>query len=538
MLKKYLSLLVIVILLAASGCKSHVPTSGGNLSQALVGNPELLNPLLTVDGASLKIYDYIFEGLLRYDENMQLVGQLAKKWEFSSDNLEWTFFLKENVSWHDGRPFSARDVEFTYATLALSEEYPGTRSDEFSLIKEIQVLDDFTIKFRLNASSGPFLNKLTQPIIPRHIYDPEVAVGADKVSIGNMAKHPRNWKPIGTGPFKFGTWVKDQYILLERNEDYPGDNPYLQTVRLKFYPNLDKAVSDLLAGNTDLVEGIPYDVMNRIESDLIEGYNFYPSSEMGCEFLAFNFRSDAFGKGRINPLTENRVRQAIALALDKEEMIQELLNGRGAPMDSSVPALSWAYRGGSGHSHDAYRAEELLEAAGWVRRLDTWRYKSGQRLEIQLTARKDIDLHVALASSIKEYLEQIGIKVELNLVSWSSMVVEHIYAGEFQAVLMGLTLNPDPDVFNNFHSSAITQGINFGAYSNPEMDRILRQARVAVSPEVRRDLYGEMQKLQAQDLPYVFLISRELTAVAKENVRGIVPSPLGLRWPERWYIEE
>lgn len=541
MLKNKLTIVVLALVIASmvTGC-GNTPPQGGVIKQAVIGNPDMLNPLLTTDASALKIYDYIFEGLLRYDENMQLVGQLAEDWEFSSDDLEWTFFLRKDVTWHDGEPFTARDVEFTFSTLAFAQDYPGTRTEEFSILKDVEVLDDHSIRFILSSPSGPFLGQLTQSIMPRHIYDPSVATGSDKISIGKLAEHPRNWKPVGTGPFKFGVWVKDQYITVERNENYYGDPTYLQSVQFNFFPDVKDAVSALENGKIDMVEAIPYDLAEEVEPRLAETHTFFHYPELGCEFLAFNFRPGAFGRGRINPWLNTGVRQAVALALDREGMIQELLSGRGVLVDSSVPMGSWAYSLDAADSYlfDPERAEELLDQAGWKRATDSWRYNGGQRLLFKLTIRGDIDFHRELADIIKDNLEAIGIQVEISPVSWSKLFVDHVYTGDFEMILMGMSLDSDPDVYNYFHSSAISQGVNFGAYSNPEMDQILRLGRTTVSPDSRRGVYADMQRLQSRELPYVFLFSRELTAIAAEDIGGIVPSPLGLRWPERWYLSE
>src|SRR5690554_5596922 len=208
MLKKIITILALLSLLSIGvSCSSKEPPVAGSLNLALVGNPSMLNPILGTDSASARIEEYIYQGLICYDEDLELVGQLALDWDISPDNLEWTFSLRQDVTWHDGRPFTARDVEFTLATIAFNDDYTGTRAADFERLEKIEVVDDYTIKFTLSEPWGPFLASLRQGILPRHIFDPSFAVGADKVPIADMAKHPRNWKPVRTGPYVFSSWV-------------------------------------------------------------------------------------------------------------------------------------------------------------------------------------------------------------------------------------------------------------------------------------------------------------------------------------------
>jgi len=486
------------------------------------------------------VCDYIFQGLVRYDEKMELGGQLAKGWDISPDNRQWTFYLREDVRWHDGEPFTARDVEFTFNTIAFDEDYPGSRRDAFSLLEDIAVVDDYTITFTLIEPRTAFLANLSQGIIPRHLYDPSVAVGADRVPIADMARHPRNWNPIGTGPFIYSTWAESQYLILERNEDYYAPAPFLQSICLQFFPSTEAAVSALEAGEVDLVTDIPFAQAHRLEASSAQALHLYSAQEMGYELLGFNFRPGAFGTGMTNPWLDRRVRQAVAHALNREHYLQELLSGRGVLLDSPIPAASWAHSPEQVHqySYDPDIAAGLLTEAGWSLGGDGLRYRDGQPFAFQLTVREDNALEVAMAEMIRADLGAVGIKMEVNAVPWQTMLVDHVYAGEFQMFLMGLSFGPDPAVYDIFHSTAARNGLNFGAYNEPKLDIALKLGRQSGSRETRRELYADVQRVLTSDLPIVFLFSREVTTAAREGVHGLEVSPLGLCWPERWYIQE
>src|SRR5690554_4629311 len=213
MMKRSLVVIMAFALVAtlAVGCQPSGPDIGGVLRRAMVGNPSLFNPILSSDTASSAVEDHIFQGLVRYDENMQRVGELAHDWEISEDNLEWTFFLEEDVYWHDGEPFTADDVEFTIGTTAFNEDYPGPRQSMFDLLEEIIVHDDHKITFILSDAFGPFMNNIGFYIIPQHIYDPEESEEYN-VATEDMFEHPVNLDPVGTGPYTYNEWVEGEYI--------------------------------------------------------------------------------------------------------------------------------------------------------------------------------------------------------------------------------------------------------------------------------------------------------------------------------------
>lgn len=533
MFKKTSFLVFTVLIVVAIGCGTRIPS--GCLDQALLREPGMLNPLLLSEDCV--ITDYIFQGLVRYDENMQLVGQLAESWEVSPDNQEWTFCLRQDVSWHDGETFTAHDVEFTFALKIFDESFPGPKDKDLAQIRAIEVLDDYRIKFILAPDHELSMAKMSLEVLPRHLYDPLVALGRDKVPIPLMAEHPRNWRPVGTGPYRFGEW-QNQCIILERYENYyAGDCPYIQTIKFNLYPDFDLALSALAAGRVDLLADISPTQMETVP-DLSQTHEYYTYQEMGCQVLAFNFRPQAFGSDRVNPWQDRRVRQAVAWAIDRERIIAELLGGRGVKLDSIVPTQCWAYSPDNiAYAQDLARAGQLLDQAGWRERLDGWRYRQGEMLSFQLTIKEGNPFYENIAAMVKEDLAQVGIEVTLNPRPWSELLLDCMVAGDFEMVLIGFGLDPDPDAAGFFRTDSISRGMNFGAYSSPVMRAIQKMDAGAGNAETRRLVYAEMQKLMSYDLPFIFLFSPARTAIASKNLQGIVTSPLGLCWPERWYFD-
>lgn len=552
MFKRSIALLLILVLLGApvTGCRLRGPAVGGELVQGIVGEPNLFQPILSSDAASGTIEALIFEGLVRYDESMERVGLLAREWEISPDQLRWTFHLKEGVKWHDGKPFTAYDVEFTFRTVAFDEDYPGPRRSSLSLLEDIQVVDEHTICFILKRPFGPFMNSLGIGIIPRHLFDPEHYEGEGKPTpIAEMYNNPYNWQPVGTGPWQLEEWVEGEAITLVRNPHYhQGSLPYIAKLKFILYDNVTEAVDALLAGEIDL-QPIPASGVTAVKEALGRSHNFLESMNLAYDYLGFNHREQAFGHDNINPWTDLAVRQAVAMALDRQEMIDIIYNGRGTVMDSSIPPVSWAYAGDEAitrYQYDLVQAKRLLAQAGWVFRDDIeseyrWFNKGTpeephwQMFEFDLALQKNSPVREQIALLAQQYLKEAGIKVNLKILDWRELLNDVVIPGSYHMVLMGWNLPADPDGFNIFHSEMV-ESLNDGAYSNTRVDQLLVLGRETVDIQARKAIYATLQAELSRDLPYVFLFTTwNMTAVHK-RVQGVTVGAQGLLYPERWHI--
>lgn len=516
-MKKCLIILVAILIVITPGCKTG-PRVGGVVKIAGVEKPNLLNPLLSSNSGIIEAS--IFQGLVRYDENMELVGQLAQSWDVSSDFLEWTFYLRDDVSWHDGQPFTAADVEFTITTLAFTDAL--ARTGEFYPLDSIEVIDDYTVSFRLKRPYAPFLDSLCQGIVASHIFAVQ-----GSLDIGELASHPANYKPVGTGPYVLVSWNEDS-IVLEHNQDYYGHGPYIETVIYKF---MDTAVGPiaLAAGDIDILLDVPCSALPEVAD--LDSHHLYHYLDSGYEFLGLNFSAQAFVGP--NPWQEPKVREALAYAIDRETLVEELLAGKAVVLDSPVPPQSWAYAEG-GVEHDLELAGELLDQAGWRMQGDGWRYKEGYRFSFQLLTRGDNPIRAGIVAMLAEQLKDVGIEVVPKLTDWNTMLVDYVLPGEYQGIIWGWSLGPNLNFYDIFHSSG---SLNFGSYSNPSLDRTLESALEVVDAQERREVFAKLQELVEGDLPYIFLFSRQLGAVMDKRIEAIV-SPLGPLDLEKWHIHK
>jgi peptide/nickel transport system substrate-binding protein len=336
---------------------------------------------------------------------------------------------------------------------------------------------------------------------------------------------------VGTGPWRFGGWNGEQ-IVLERNEQYHGGPaPYIETLVYNIYSTLESAVTALTQGKLDYLAGIPDLALAELEKTVAKNYNFVSHPDLSYDYLGFNFREDAFGRSSLNPLRDPLVRQAIAAAIHRQDLVDQVLGGRGQVVHSPVPRGSWALAEEAYidlHSFNPARAQALLEQAGWTLDQEGYRAKNGQRLELTITLNGDSPRQVKLAQMIKNNLRSVGLDIGLIKVAWEDLLYFYVYPGNYHLVLFGWSLGADPDAYSIFHSSQAAGGLNFGAYANETVDALSVLGR------------NTLESLQAElslDLPYTFLFSRDLTSVVRMDVRGIVSSPLGLIALESWYIK-
>ena len=216
--------LVLVFAMVLTGCGptddpgvgDDGPTVGGSITYGMTGDPVIFNPILSTDTPSGFINGRVYSGLVRSNENLEMIGDLAESWEFSDDGLVWTFKLREDVKFHDGEPLTSADVKYTYDAIK-HPDYTGVRATNFKSVEKIEAPDDYTVVFHLNEPFAPLLTYLSYGILPKHIFE--------QTSIKDMKTNEACMEPIGTGPYKYAEWQKGQHIILEANEDYYGEGP-------------------------------------------------------------------------------------------------------------------------------------------------------------------------------------------------------------------------------------------------------------------------------------------------------------------------
>lgn len=519
--KSVLLLTMVSIILLLSGCGDKPGDKMGERSspatKQLVFGTELeieqINSIINEVGHS-EIDSLIFRGLTKPTENNEMVGDLALSWEISPDQLTYTFTLREDAKWDDGKPVTAEDVKFTLDKI-MDPKANTPNAGDFREIKEVNVLKENQVQIILNNPFPPLLGKLKIGVVPKHILQDEDINNTDF-----------NQNPVGNGPFKLKEWRNDHTIIIERSDTYYGTKPKIDEIVFKPVPDANTRVLQLKTGEIDLALMEPNQLASVKEDDKFTVKTF---STADYRAVMYNFN---------NPLFKDaKVRQAMNLAIDREAIVKGMLANKGEAAYGPLQK-SWANAPQKDlYSYQPEKASQLLEEAGWIKGSDGVLVKDGQRLEFDLVSPSSDPVRVALANIVAEQLKPLGISVILKPLDWSAINMEE--ADAF-VVGWGSEFDPDDHTYRIFHSSQVGDGLNnLNAYQNSKVDQLLTDARINTDREERKKLYEQFQQELALDPAFNFLVYLDALYGVNKNVSGISDRTLGHHgFGIMWNIEE
>jgi len=511
-----LALVTTTVLL--DGCRDEESRYGGTVVLSTFEEPAGFNPLFYLDTLAPGIGSLIFNTLVKLDEQLEYVPELAESWQVSVDGRTWDFNLRDGVTFHDGEQLDADDVVFTYRTL-LDPASESPLAPLYGIVEEIEAVDDRRVRFHLAEPYSPFPYLLLLEIIPKHLFREQ------GISFEEFARNP-----VGSGPFVFESWDGER-IRLSPNPEYFEGRPYLDQVDVKWYPDQSRAWSALMQGEVDLVMDLELEDYRVIEED--PRFKIYDYSDVFYHTLLFNLADPLFADAEL--------RQALDLAVDREDLIEQALNGWAIETTGPFRPGTWSYNPDvTGARHDPARAAEILAGLGWLDvDGDLILEKDGRELAFTILADEGDLLKEAVARRIKWQLFQVGIRAEVELLPPQELFEERLYPGEFQAVILQFNAGADPDKFTRlfWHSENIGNS-NLGAYRNPEVDRLIEAGRTSSDFEERKSLYGRIHALIARDRPALFLYVRKVFFAASARVESINAAP-ELLYPsiKDWYID-
>ena len=507
-----------ILLAAFLFCKGLLAQDYGDaLVSGSIADARTLVPILASDSASAEVCGMIFNGLVKYDKDINLVGDLAESWEIQDDGLTIIFHLRKNVFWQDGAPFSAADVEWTYQKL-IDPSVPTPYSGDFLQVQSLEVVDPHTVKVTYLEPFAPGLASWGMPIMPKHIpfSGPPIAL-----AIGSQTMA---WRPIGTGPYKFKSWKSQEKIELVSNANYFEHAPYISRWIYRVIPDEAALFLELQAQGIDLSGLTPLQYKRQTDSPFFkENYRKFRLQSFGYTYLGYNLN---------NPLFKDiRVRQALNYAVDKEEIIKGVLLGLGRVCTGPFVPESWAYNQEvKSAEFSLQKAKGLLLEAGWMDSdNDGWLDKEGARFEFTILTNQGNLERQRAAEIIQARLKDVGIKVKIRVVEWSVFLTEFINKRHFEAVLLGWALGREPDCYDIWHSSKTKEGeFNFVGYSSPEVDRLLEEGRRTFDQNKRKEAYHRIQRILYEEQPYMFLYIPDALPIISSRFEGITPAPIGL----------
>lgn len=528
-----LSVILFLILLLLAGCaneqsnsgpqeKAYKPTAYGDIIvRGDIGDASNLIPILASDSASHSIAGLIYNGLVKYDKNMNIVGDLAESWDISKNGLVITFHLRKGVKWHDGRPFTAKDVLYTYQ-VTVDPKTPTAYAGDFLKVKKAEVLDDYTFRVTYDKPFAPSLISWSSAILPRHLLE-----GQD-ITKSSLARHP-----VGTGPYLFKEWLAGQKIVLVSNADYFEGRPYVGGHVTRIIPDMATMFLELRARNIDMMGLTPLQYTRQTENNLFrQSFDKYRYLAFAYTYLGYNLKHPFF--------VDKRVRQAISYAINKEEIISGVLLGLGKPATGPYKPGTWAYNENvKTYSYNPQKARELLRAAGWTKtNNDGFLEKDGLPFTFELITNQGNETRQKCAEIIQRQLKEVGIDVKIRILEWAAFINDFISKRRFEAVILGWTIPLDPDAYDVWHSSKTApEELNFISYKNPEVDALLEKARSTFDQKLRKKYYDRFQEILVEDQPYTFLYVPDELVIISKRFRGIEPAPIGLSHNFiKWYV--
>jgi peptide/nickel transport system substrate-binding protein len=483
----------------AAGCNGTSEASEpGTVNFLIESMPTNLDPRIGTDAQSQHLDGLIYDGLVRLDTQMNIVPDLAERWEMP-DARTYVFHLRHGVKFHDGRPFTSADVKYTFDSL-MHGEVTSVKRGTFPMLESVDTPDLYTVAFHLSEPYASFMWNLTA-----------MAMGIVPAGSG----HTPTSDPIGTGPFRFVSMVQDQDIVLARNPDYFGGAPRIDELRFRAVPDAITRALELRKGTADIggVTSLTPDMVDALAKEPGLVVDDQPGTVIA--YVAFNFD---------DPILAHRdVRQALAYATDRESLIRYLLRGQARLASGLLPPNHWAYEPDvKQYPYDPTRAERLLDAAGFPRGPDGVRFHVTMKTSTEESAR-------VLSEALAGQWRRVGVALDLRPLETATFLSD-VSRGSFQLyTLRWVGANNDPDIFDYvFNSKRMPPlGANRGHYRNPELDALIQREKVEMDREKRKAILSQIQKIVAEDEPYINLWYVDNVCVHRTRVTGITLAPTG-----------
>jgi peptide/nickel transport system substrate-binding protein len=519
-LRSHASALFLVMLMFLPACGQKSERNPNTFVVSSIGDARRLNPLIANDSASGTINDQIFNGLVKYDKDIKLIGDLAERWDVSPDGKTITFHLRKGVEWHDGAPFTAEDCLFTYQKL-MDPKVATPYSSSYMDVAKAKVVDKLTFRVTYKEPFSPALESWAIGVIPKHLLE-----GKD------LNTDEFNRKPVGTGPYKLKEWIAGQKIVLQANDRYFEGRPNIDQYIYRIIPDSSTMFQELLSGGVDMMGLNPLQYLRKSETRRIkENYRKFRYPANAFTYLGYNLASPLF--------SDKKVRQALAYAIDRQSIIDGVLMGLGQPCTGPFSYVSWAYNPKiRPYPYDPERAKRMLAEAGWKdMNGDGVRKKDGRPFQFTILTNQGNGERIKASEIMQQNFKNVGIDAKIRVMEWQAFL-EQIDKHSFDAIILGWSMSRDPDLYDIWHSSKSKKGeYNFVGYKNAEVDRLLVAGRRTFNVEKRKKVYYRIHEILADEQPYAFLYVPDATPIVHKRFKGIEVAPLGIMYDFiHWYV--
>lgn len=519
-----------------------VPSSGGMLVEGVLNTPAHINPILSTGEVSSEadrdITALIYSGLLRSDSKGGFIPDLAKNYEVSKDWLSYTFTLKDGLLWHDGKEITANDVIFTVKTAQDSRMKSPKRANWDGV--GVEQIDKLTVRFTLKKPYPPFLENTTMGILPEHIWK--------TIDFNRFDTNKYNREPIGSGPYQISsiqTITKDGDSIpvsytLKAFKYFALGRPYIDTIKFIFSSSEDDLIRMLRSGEINAINSISPE-----QGKILSESGFHVEHTPLPRVLAV-----FFNQNQAPIFVSPSVRKALALSVDKQAIINNVLAGYGIILDSPIPPGTINYEDSA---PEKPLAERLLSAKSILEK-DGWKWSEENHLWTKKVKKETLTLSFTISTSetpelkmvadeLKKAWEKLGVPTEIRVFATGDFKETIIRPRKFEALFFGQVLGRDGDAFPFWHSSQrLDPGLNITSYANANVDKILDAARSETNPDRRKKLYEDFKKELERDTPAIFIYAPEFLYVVPEKVNGVslesvmIPSERFLNI-YKWYID-
>ncbi len=482
---------VLVFVLAVAGVTTAMAQT---LTVAQGADPVTLDPHGQNDQPSARVRAQIFETLVSHGYSLEIVPGLAKSWE-QIDEVTWEFKLQENVKFHNGDPFTAADVKYSFERI---KTLPSPAAFLVEVVEAVEVVDDYTVRMKLEYPFAPIL---------AHLAHPSNAI-VNQRSVEEAGDNFGSQVAIGTGPFMFKEWVSGSHVELVRNPNYWAEPAKVERLIIRGIPENTVRAIELETGGADIVYNI--DPTDELRLTGAPGIKLDKYQTLSTSYVGFNVQQA--------PFDNLLVRQAINYALDVEAVAEFIYTGQAAQISGPLPPLVCGSRTDlAGYEYNPEKAKELLAQAG---------YPNGFKTTIWTN---DNPLRMQIAEMFQANLAEVGVDVEVQIIPWATYLADTA-AGKHDMFILGwvtVTADPDYGLYALFHSSQFGDAGNRSFYANERVDELLDLGRREADPDKRLAIYAEAQELIVEEAPWAFLIATSEVNGMQENVEGFVPHPAG-----------
>ncbi len=504
---------------------------GGEYRDVSAADAVSFHPGLTTDTGSTGYQGMVYTGgLLRLDENtLEYIPNMAECYTISDDGLTFTFNLREGMLWSDGEPITAQDYKWTYDQMVNPDnEFPYL--SQLSFITSYEALDDYTLEIKIDEVYAPALGQMSGLVtpLPKHIWE--------NLDWGDPETNPEiNSPSVVSGPYKLKEWKRDQYAIFEANDNYwYHGRPNFDSYVIEIVPDQDVAYQKLKSGESDTGTILPENLEEAKNLDNVNVYEWWPAAA-SWSYIGFNMR-DGF------PTSDINVRHGINYALDKELITDEVMLGQAKRLCGPFPPTSWVYNDEIPcYEYDVDKALAAFAEAGYTYDGEKMLDENGDQLTLKLLYGPNTSKTRELMAVVtQDMLSKIGITVEIQALEWASYL-DAVQSDDpdWDLNLGGWRATVEPHIMYTIWAEESIPQLNSGAYINDEVQQLFTEGGQTYDPEIRKEKYGEAQRIIAEESPYVFLFYSKGWSGQNTRVQGIEPTALGIGWnSEDWYMQE